>query len=71
MRASGPNWLEEVAKDGFCNHAESFNNWYQRTLPHFGRAASYTVAGQQLDLLAAACLRNAITFAAWMDDDED
>jgi hypothetical protein len=55
----------------FRNHAESFNNWYQRTLPHFGRAASYTVGGQQHDLLAAACQRNANTFAAWMDDDED
>lgn len=47
------------------NQSESFNQWYERSLPHHGRAASLSADGQALDLLGAACLRNAITWARW------
>ena len=56
----------------FVNHrnqAESYNQWVQRTLPHHGRAASLSADGQALDFLAAACLRNAITWAVWQAED--
>lgn len=52
------------------NQSESFNQWYERSLPHHGRAASLSADGQALDLLAAACLRNAITWARWQHEED-
>ncbi|WP_457189575.1 hypothetical protein [Nocardioides sp. P5_E3] len=51
------------------NDAESWNNWYQRRLPNYGRAASLTVGAQMLDLLAGGCVRNALTWAEWQSAD--
>jgi hypothetical protein len=47
------------------NNAESWNNWYERRLPNYGRAASLSAEGQAFDYLAGACVRNAITWARW------
>lgn len=52
------------------NQAESYNQWYERSLPHHGRAASLSADGQALDFLAAASLRNAITWARWHHADD-
>ncbi|GAA4722350.1 hypothetical protein GCM10025782_20380 [Pedococcus ginsenosidimutans] len=45
------------------NDAESFNNWFQNTLPHYGRATSQHLAGQELDFLTAALVNNSITWS--------
>lgn len=45
------------------NDAESFNNWFQNTLTHYGRAASEGLAGQELDFLAAAISNNSTTWS--------
>lgn len=45
------------------NDAESYNEWYQRSLPHHGRAASLNPAAQELDFLLGALLNNTITWA--------
>lgn len=45
------------------NDAESYNAWFKETLPKkIGRAASPTRAGQELDYLLAAVLRNSNTW---------
>lgn len=44
------------------NFAESYNEWFQNTLPKHGRAASLHTSEQEFDFLAAACLRNANTW---------
>lgn len=51
------------------NDAESWNNWYRRRLPNYGRAASLRVGGQMIDLLAGGCVRNALTWAEWQQAD--
>jgi hypothetical protein len=51
------------------NDAESWNNWYQRRLPNYGRAASLSVGAQMIDLLAGGCVRNALTWAEWQHAD--
>ncbi|WP_210503024.1 hypothetical protein [Nocardioides xinjiangensis] len=45
------------------NDSESFNEWYQQSLPHHGRAASLLMAAQEIDFLAGALLNNCITWA--------
>jgi hypothetical protein len=42
--------------------AESYNQWYQQSLPHHGRAASESVIGQEYHFLFAALLNNSITW---------
>jgi hypothetical protein len=54
----------------FRNSAESYNQWYQKTLPHKGRAASLSIDAQLLDYLGAACLRNALTWARYLSEDD-
>jgi hypothetical protein len=44
------------------NDSESYNEWYQRSLPHHGRAASLDPAAQELDFLLGALLNNTITW---------
>jgi hypothetical protein len=45
------------------NDSESYNSWFQASLPHRGRAASLTRRGQELDFLLAAVLNNSMTWA--------
>ena len=45
------------------NDAESFNEFYQQSLPHHGRANCLDTAGQELDFLLGALLGNTITWA--------
>jgi len=52
------------------NQAESFNQWFKTRLPQPGRAASLTIEAQVLDYLGAACLRNALTWANWHQDED-
>ena len=49
----------------YRNLAESFNNWYQASLPNYGRAATLSADAQTFDYITAACLRNARTWAAY------
>jgi hypothetical protein len=44
------------------NDAEAYNQWYQCSLPHHGRAASESIAMQELDFLLAGLLNNSITW---------
>lgn len=44
------------------NDAESYNEWYQQSLPHHGRAASLDPLAQELDFLLGALLNNTITW---------
>jgi hypothetical protein len=44
------------------NDSESFNEWYQQSLPHHGRAASLNMAAQEIDFLAGALLNNCLTW---------
>jgi hypothetical protein len=48
---------------GRRNDTESYNEWYQQSLPHHGRAASLDPASQELDFLLGALLNNTITWA--------
>lgn len=47
---------------GRRNDSESFNQWYQRSLPHHGRAASLSQHAQDLDFLLGALLSNCNTW---------
>ncbi len=44
------------------NDSESYNEWFQKTLPHHGRVGTETLPAQQLDFLSAAVLNNALTW---------
>lgn len=50
------------------NNAESYNAWFKRRLPKDGRAATLSKDSQEFDFIGAACVRNALTFAAWRND---
>lgn len=50
------------------NNAESYNAWFKRRLPKYGRAATLSKDSQEFDYIGAACVRNALTFAAWRND---
>lgn len=45
------------------NDAESYNEWFQSSLPHHGRASTDVVPAQELDFLLAAVLNNSRTLA--------
>jgi hypothetical protein len=45
------------------NDSESYNEWFQQSLQHHGRAMSLQRAAQELDFLLAAVLNNSITWA--------
>lgn len=45
------------------NDAESYNEWYQQSLPHHGRATSLHPSAQELDFLLGAVLNNCITWS--------
>jgi hypothetical protein len=47
---------------GRRNDAESYNQWYQQSLPHHGRAASLSMIGQEYDFLFAGLVNNSITW---------
>jgi len=49
------------------NNAESWNNSYKSRLGRHGRASTLHTDSQLFDYLAGACVRNAITWAAWMN----
>lgn len=48
---------------GRRNDAESYNHWYQSSLHNQGRAASQSVAAQELDFVLGALLNNSRTWA--------
>jgi hypothetical protein len=45
------------------NDSECFNEWFQQSLPHHGRATSLHMAAQELDFLLGALLNNMITWS--------
>jgi hypothetical protein len=47
---------------GRRNDAESYNQWFQTSLPHHGRAATLNVAAQGLDFLLAGLVNNSNTW---------
>ncbi|WP_028650212.1 hypothetical protein [Nocardioides halotolerans] len=44
------------------NDSESFNQWYQQSLSHHGRANSLSTQAQELDFLLAGVLNNCLTW---------
>lgn len=60
--------MREITHRKFSDHfsrrtdAESYNEWYQNTLPHHGRASTCDISGQELDFLCGAILNNSITW---------
>lgn len=62
--------MPRIARDAFAgvtaarNASESYNSWYQRTLPLHGRAARLDAEGQAIDYWMAGVLNNANTAAA-------
>ncbi len=48
------------------NDAESYNQWFQQSLLHHGRAANETLPGQELDWLCGAILNNILTHGRYL-----
>jgi hypothetical protein len=58
-----PDGARFGAVTGRRNDAESYNQWFQDRLPHHGRAATLSVAGQALDFLLAGLVNNSNTWS--------